>query len=222
MRVKLTKKLNGTLGLVQEQKATIVAFVFHEQDALRYSSARPGELFRPCYLPAGIWLQVDDFDANPLHEDVWDLVAKDGEVDDSDHEKRARGLFYLPAMEDTFTWCSHTVKRIGFCLTSEYYLTSTSAQGHTIRTGLTVDCARIPPQGNRGLHEDKWWFHLYVMFSRATRMSDMLLLRPPPRALLAKVPPPTIAEALEQFERKIERSTQEAVTLATAFGFPLP
>ena len=30
MRVKLTKKLNGTLGLVQEEKATIVASVFHE------------------------------------------------------------------------------------------------------------------------------------------------------------------------------------------------
>ena len=102
------------------------------------------------------------------------------------------------------------------------YLTSTAAQGHTIRTGVTIDCARVPPQGQQGMSEDTWWFHLYVMLSRATRMSDMLLLRPPPRDLLERGPPEAIATALETFEKKIEQCTEHAERLAALLGFTLP
>ena len=47
MRVRLTAKFNATLGLVQEQKATIVDFLFHDVDAEAYRAARPGCVFRP-------------------------------------------------------------------------------------------------------------------------------------------------------------------------------
>ena len=78
------------------------------------------------------------------------------------------------------------VKRAGFALTHERFLTSTASQGQTLRTGVTIDCARIEPNasGKQGASDDQWWLHLYVMLSRATCMEDMLLLRPPPRALL--------------------------------------
>ena len=36
MRVRFTGKFNGAYGLVQERRATIVDFVFHEDDARRY------------------------------------------------------------------------------------------------------------------------------------------------------------------------------------------
>ena len=102
---------------------------------------------------------------------------------------RARGLLcYTPVVAE-FPWRSsetHTVRRTGFPLTHAHYLTSTASQGQTIRTGVTIDCARIEPQGARGTKDAEWWLHLYVMFSRATCLADMLLLRPPPRALLEK------------------------------------
>ena len=60
MRVRFTGKFNAAYGLVQEQRATVVDFVFHEDDARAYKATGPGELFRPRYLPTGIWLQVDN------------------------------------------------------------------------------------------------------------------------------------------------------------------
>ena len=44
MRVRFTVKLNSTLGLVQEQKATIVGFLFKDEDKARYEACEPGEL----------------------------------------------------------------------------------------------------------------------------------------------------------------------------------
>ncbi len=169
--------------------------------------------------------------------DLMELVCNASEVDDGSpgpsmavwwtrqQEKRAKGLFYLPAMEQEFPWRStqtHQVTRHGFPLTHVNYLTSTAAQGQTIRTGVTIDCARLPPQGQTGMSDDKWWFHLYVMFSRATQMSDMLLLRPPPRELLERGPPESIAKALEQFAQQITTSGARAEELAATFGFRLP
>ena len=45
MRVRLTQKYNATAGIVQEQRGTIVCFVFPEDDAARYKHAGPGEPF---------------------------------------------------------------------------------------------------------------------------------------------------------------------------------
>ena len=53
MRCRLTVKFNSKLGLVQEQKGTIVDFLFKDEDRERYNQCAPGQLFRPRYLPAG-------------------------------------------------------------------------------------------------------------------------------------------------------------------------
>ena len=70
--------------------------------------------------------------------------------------------------------------------------------------------------------DDIWWFHLYVLFSRATRVDDLLLLRPPPKELLEKGPPQSIMTALQQFEAKRVASEAEAETLARRMGIELP
>ena len=88
--------------------------------------------------------------------------------------------------------------------------------------GATIDCARLEPQGRIGMDEDARWLHLYVMCSRATRMADMLLLRPPPRRLLERGPPPNVRKALVVFERKIGDSVAAAEALAAELGFSLP
>ena len=226
MRVRFAIKVNSRLGLVQEQRATIVDFVWKEEDRIRYNNCRPGELFRPHYLPAGIWLQVDDFVDSPISSDVLPLI--DDDCCSCCHavcERRARGLHLFNPVEVAFTWQSsdkHTVKRTGYALTHADYLTSTGSQGQTIRTGVTIDCARLERNGRTGLQDADWWLHLYVMFSRPTCMEDMLLLRPPPRKLLEAGPPPSVKRALERFDATIATSVQAATELAGAFGIPLP
>ena len=54
MRVRFTGKFNGTYGLVQEQRATVVDFVFHENDVRRYKDIGPGAFSRPKRMPTGI------------------------------------------------------------------------------------------------------------------------------------------------------------------------
>jgi hypothetical protein len=139
---------------------------------------------------------------------------------------RAKGLLYMPLLEAEFSWQSsqtHQVKRSGFTLTHAYFLTTTASQGQTIRAaGVTIDCARLPPQGRTGKDDDEWWLNLYVMLSRATRMSDMMLLRPPPRDLLERGPPRSVLKALTELQAKIARSTRAAEALAQRLGFVLP
>ena len=132
----------------------------------------------------------------------------------------------MPLMEATFTWEAsseaHSVKRYGFMLTHANYLTTTASQGQTIRAAVTIDCARNEPQGQRGTSEDAWWLNLYVMFSRVTRMDDMLLIRPPPRELLERGPPVSVRDALKRFESTELDTVADAVLLARRFGITLP
>ena len=227
MRVRFLVKVNSQFGLVQEQRATIAAFVFHDDDRARYHACGAGGLFRPRYQPAGIWLQVDDFTESPIFEDVLLLLDEDGPCCSCCHgvaKHRAKGLYLFSPTEAEFTWRSsetHTVKRLGFALTHADYLTSTASQGQTLRNrGVTIDCARLITQGHSGMSDGQWWLHLYVMFSRATCMEDMLL-RPPPREFLERGPPATVKAALQQFDEKIAVSERAALEFAASIGMAI-
>ena len=226
MRIRMAMKVNSKLGLVQEQRATVVDFVFKDEDRVRYSQCRPGEIFRPRFLPAGIWLQVDDFQESCIWEELLPLV--DDDCCSCCHgvaKRRARGMHLYKPIQTEFTWRSseiYTIKRTGFPLTHEKYFTSTASQGQTIRTGVTIDCARNAPAGKQGMTDGDWWLHLYVMFSRATSMADMLLLRPPPRPLLEGGPPANVRAALERFEGRIVASTAAASAIASRLHIVVP
>ena len=116
----------------------------------------------------------------------------------------------------------HAVRRTGFPLTRAFYLSSTAAQGQTLRTGVTIDCARGDSSSRTGTPDDQWWLHLYVMFSRVTRMRNMLLLRPPPREFLERGPPAALKTALDSFARKTAENKEWAERLAPQLGFVLP
>jgi hypothetical protein len=153
------------------------------------------------------------------------FVANQDENARVEQAKRAKGLLCFPPVEAEFSWRSsetHTIRRIAFPLTHANFLTATASQGQTIRTGVTIDCARLPPQGFTGTKDADWWLHLYVMFSRATCMEDMLLLRPPPRELLEGGPPTEVKEALKKFQAKIAASTDAATYLAKSMGMAVP
>ena len=68
------------------------------------------------------------------------------------------------------------------------------------------------------MDDDVWWLHLYVMFSRATRMSDMLLLRPPPRELLERGPPANVRTQLQRFADRADVCRQGAAQIAHELG----
>ena len=87
MRVRFTGKFNGAYGLVQEQRATIVDFIFHEDDARRYRETGPGEIFRPKRLPTGIWLEVDGFENSPTWASLKDLIP-DEKIARGSHPKK--------------------------------------------------------------------------------------------------------------------------------------
>ena len=72
------------------------------------------------------------------------------------------------------------------------------------------------------MKDGDWWLHLYVMFSRATCIEDMLLLRPPPRELLEAGPPHSVRLALERFAERIAATTEAAALIAARLGMELP
>ncbi len=53
-------------------------------------------------------------------------------------------------------------------------------------------------------------------------MEDMLLLRPPPRALLERAPPASVREALQRFEKTEGETVADAILFAQHFGIELP
>ncbi|CAJ1351727.1 unnamed protein product, partial [Effrenium voratum] len=111
-------------------------------------------------------------------------VILDFEFHAEEAEKLAKSLWFLPAVEVEVLFSStqkYTVRRCGFQITHAKFLTSTASQGITLRQGTIVDCARLPE-----MDDDTWWLHLYVMFSRVTKLDDLLLFRPPPRDVLER------------------------------------
>ena len=87
---------------------------------------------------------------------------------------------------------------------------------------MTIDCGRMEAKGHTGMQDSEWWLHLYVMFSRATCMNDILVLRPPPRALLEGGPPASIRQALQRFESRSVESTDAAARLAAEMSILMP
>jgi hypothetical protein len=49
---------------------------------------------------------------------------------------------------------------------------------------MIVDCAKLSTKS-----DEDWWLDLYVILSRVTSLADLLLIRPPPREVLERVPP---------------------------------
>ena len=68
------------------------------------------------------------------------------------------------------------------------------------------------------MDDDVWWLHLYVMISRVTRMSDMLILRPPPRELLERGPPANVRAQLQRFAERADVCREGAFQIARDLG----
>ena len=144
MEVRFTavqEELKKKLGLVQEQRATIVSFEFHPDDERDYEECAPGQLFRPRYLPQGIWMQVHGFKESPIYRELAGLLQQgaEGADDDGEAEARARSLLMFRPNEQEFTWQStgpHVAPRSGFAPARAPRLTSALSRGLTLRKGV--------------------------------------------------------------------------------------
>ena len=59
-----------------------------------------------------------------------------------------------------------------------------------------------------------WWLDLYVMLSRATRLRNLMLIRPPPVEFLLRGPPEGVKEQLIKFVETAEACRVDAERVA--------
>jgi hypothetical protein len=71
------------------------------------------------------------------------------------------------------------------------------------------------------MDDDVWWLQLYVMFSRATSMSNILLLQPLTRSLLERGPPANVEAELQKCTERVAFCKEGACSIARGLG-PLP
>ena len=219
------EKLKKKLGIAREQRATVAPFEFHPEGEQRRGECSPSQLFRPRFLPQGIWPQVRAFKGPPIYQEVAELLRRGAEGADDDGQAEARSLLMFKPSEQELTRQSsgpRAARRSRFTLAHAPYLASALSQGQTLRKGVTVECARGEDAGRAGMSDDQWWLHLHVMFSRATRARNVLILRPPPREFLERRPLASLRNALLEFDKRAESSWAEAEHLAAELGFALP
>ena len=86
---------------------------------------------------------------------------------------------------DPFVFREYTVTKTGLPISHARAITSTACQGRTMRDGVIIDCGR-QHGGSHPKEDEDWWLDMYVMLSRATKLDDLLLLRPPELSFLRK------------------------------------
>ena len=81
-----------------------------------------------------------------------------------------------------------------------------------MRAGVVIDCGRHET-GETRKDDGDWWLDIYVMLSRATRLSDLLLLRAPGLDFLLQGPPADLSQRLTAFARKADGCRSKALDI---------
>ena len=81
-----------------------------------------------------------------------------------------------------------------------------------MRAGVVIDCGRHET-GETRKDDGDWWLDVYVMLSRATRLSDLLLLRAPGLDFLLQGPPKDLSKNLKTFARQTDTCRARAQKL---------
>ena len=87
-----------------------------------------------------------------------------------------------------------------------------------MRAGVLIDCGRHE-SGTTEKDDGDWWLDIYVMLSRATRLTDLLLLRRPPVSFLLQGPPKDLQKRLNAFTRRASLCRETAQQLVGELGF---
>jgi hypothetical protein len=215
MRVRLLEALDLSRGLVKDAEGTIVQIAYHpaEKENVEAAIASGAETIYLRYLPLGIWVRMDKYDQCPMTDR---LSGGDAGLSTSQGQQL---VFVEPRTSDTFLFATgYKVKRTGFPLSHGLVITCTACQGRTMRAGVLIDCGRHE-SGTTKKEDEDWWLELYVMLSRATRLSDLLLMRAPPFSFWARGPPADLSKRLEAFAKRTQTCRANAAKLARDLGF---
>ncbi len=101
-------------------------------------------------------------------------------------------------------------------LTHAQVRTAMSSQGLTFPRGVLAD---VRKKGN--MDDDIWWLNIYVMLSRARKLSSLILigLTDDVRKLMEIGPRKYIRFQMQRLQDKANSSMREAETLAKTMGF---
>ena len=80
-------------------------------------------------------------------------------------------VFIEPTTSDHFLFRNRKVRRPAFPLSHAQVVTTTACQCHTMRAGVVIVWGRHET-GETRKDDGDWWLDVYVMLSRATRLSD--------------------------------------------------
>ena len=162
-------------------------------------------------IPKGVWVRMKDYNGAPFTKLLRDQCST------LLHDDTKNLVFIEPRTSQPFVFRNWHVVRTGLPISHARVITSTACQGRTMRDGVIIDCGRLEDR-NRALHDDDWWLDLYVMLSRATKLDDLLLLRPPDLEFFAKGPPKSLNRQLAKFAARTEACRTEAANIARELG----
>ena len=90
-----------------------------------------------------------------------------------------------------------------------------STQGLTLKGGVVADLRRAG-----GMTDDIWWLNVYVLLSRPTQLSNLILagLDDKLKNLLEGGPPKYIRAKIQQLQTKAQETAKRAAVLAASLG----
>jgi hypothetical protein len=219
MVVRLSDVMAPGLGLVKDKLGKVLDVVLHERDQMRLNDMPAGyRLFVPEYMAKGIWVQLQNYKRSPLSAHIIpdaDLQGSDEETAEQKADKlMAHSVVFIELHNANFkcdiniNGAHETVEvlRWQFPLVHGMLRTAYAAQGLTLHGGVVVDLRRAG-----GLGDDDWWLAIYVMLSRARKLTNLILIGLTEQVgdLLRRGPPTRLIFVTEMLERR------KQITLAT-------
>ena len=211
MTVRLSDVLAPKHALVKDKLGIVIKIDLHHHDQQRLDNLPCGyRQFFPEYMAKGVWVKILKYNQSPMKQHLlqqWHSVDDESEFDETD----AGSIIFVELVHSEFkvdvnlSGESEKVEviRWQFPLTHGMLRTAFASQGLTLEGGVVIDLRRAG-----GLEDDDWWLAIYVMLSRARKLSNMILLgfTPQVEELLRRGPPANLIQVTERLEEAADRT----------------
>lgn len=206
MVVRLTDVLAPKHSLVKDKLGTVVKIDFHSKDQERLANTGGRfQLFCPKYMALGVWVKILKYNQSPMKKHLLENWRHNDVEITENEEQEAGSMIFVELVHSNFKidvdLAGETEKveviRWQFPLTHGMLRTAFAAQGMTLEGGVVIDLRRAG-----GLDDSDWWLAIYVMLSRARKLSNMILLGFTPKVeeLLRNGPPDNLVKVTERLE----------------------
>ena len=211
MIVRLSDVLAPKHALVKDKLGIVIKIDLHHQDKERLDNLPCGyREFFPEYMAKGVWVKILNYKQSPMKKHLLEhchSVLDESELDETD----VGSVIFVELVHSEFKIDVNLagesekveVIRWQFPLTHGMLRTAFAAQGLTLEGGVVVDLRRAG-----GLEDDDWWLAIYVMLSRARKLTNMILmgLTPQVEDLLRRGPPANLIQVTERLEKAADRT----------------